>query len=503
MVTNLKALLVVLVLAITMFTVAKPICLRYMQEGDFIRRRNVWLALTTVAFASPSFWIYVLVAVPLIIWAARKDNNPVALYLLLLHVIPPVSMELPPPLINKLFELDNYRILALTILMPMAWRLLHTKDKRAFGNNKMADCFMLAFVFVQLVAYIPYEDVTNTLRRAVLLVMDFVVLFYVVSRCFRDREALIEAIAAFTLALAILAPIAVFESQRGWLLYQGLGAAWGVSFDDVYLLRGDSLRAQVSAGHSLLLGYLFSMAFGFWLFLSSPLKSIWQRLLGSLGIWMALIAAYSRAPWLVAALVFLCYQALNPNGLMKLAKTLLVLVPVAGVLLISPAGKTIVDNLPFIGSVDASNVDYRQQLAESSWERIKEYPLFGDAFFMTHLEHLRQGQGIIDLVNVYATVAMETGVVGLLLFLGPFLIGVAKVWRSLGEAPTNAIDHSRLGACLLACMVGTAFFMATCSFYLGLSRAYYVLAGFAMAYAHLNVRTITMSTNTYLTRQIA
>ena len=55
MLTNLKALVVVLVLAVVAFHFARPLCLRYMTAESLDRRRNVWLALTIVGFVSPTF----------------------------------------------------------------------------------------------------------------------------------------------------------------------------------------------------------------------------------------------------------------------------------------------------------------------------------------------------------------------------------------------------------------------------------------------------------------
>ncbi|MEJ0005660.1 MAG: hypothetical protein WDM77_04565 [Steroidobacteraceae bacterium] len=118
-----KALVIVLVIGAVVFWWLKPILLRFTAEADFVRRRNLWLILTCLGFLSPSIWLYILVAVPLLLWAGRRDSNPVALYLVLLHVIPPLSFLIPFPGITYLFEISNYRLLALCILIPTLWRL--------------------------------------------------------------------------------------------------------------------------------------------------------------------------------------------------------------------------------------------------------------------------------------------------------------------------------------------------------------------------------------------
>lgn len=495
--TNLKALLVVMAMAIAVFYIAKPICLRFMSDTDFLRRRNVWIALTVTAFLSPSFWLYALIALPLMYWAGRKDANPVALYVLLLHVIPPYGMDLPAVLINELFELNNYRILALSILLPSAWGLFVQKNKSLLGEYKKIDRFLLSYFGLQLVLLMPYENITNTFRRGFLMFLDVLILVYVVSRTCNEKKRIDEVLVSFCLACAISVPIAAFESQKVWLLYTGLASEWSIVNRGTYLMRDGMLRAQVSAGHSLSLGYLLAVAFGIWLYISTYIKSGHQRIMGHCFYWIGLISALSRAPWLTAVLSFLVFTVLNRNGWIKVTRIILMSLPVVAALLISPIGPKIVDKLPFVGSVDADNVEYRQRLAESSWQQIKSHPVFGDPFFMKNLENMRQGEGIIDLVNVYASIAMLYGLVGLVLFLAPFLIGLTSAVSTLRRSIQKDTELALLGAGIIACMIGTAFFMATGSFYGALPKIYYLLIGLSAAYGQLKQSEANRNTNHY------
>lgn len=120
---NPKEMIVALVIGAVIFRFAKPIALQFSTEADFLRRRNLWFGLTTIAFLSPSFWLYALVAFPILWWAGRKDTNPVALYLMLLHVIPPLPVSIPVVGIHALFDVDNYRLLSFSVLVPAALRL--------------------------------------------------------------------------------------------------------------------------------------------------------------------------------------------------------------------------------------------------------------------------------------------------------------------------------------------------------------------------------------------
>ena len=506
-------MIVVLAAAMAVFHFAKPICLRFTAEDDFAGRRNVWFALTFVAFMSPSFWLFVVVAMPVLAWSAHKDTNPVAFYLLVMHLISPnVVFDLPVVAVNRLFELDLYRILAVVALVPAAFRLMRSparpgSERPIWSTPALevlvpatpqltrspaqprpdrllrTDVLIVGYGVLLLVLSMPYESETNTTRRAFLFVVDVLVVYFVVSRTCTSRRAISDALASLCLAAAIFAPLAVIETLKGWLLYLPIAEKWGASAAWDWLLRGGRLRAQVSVGHSLALGYLLAIALGFWLYLSSRVQSKPLAILGVVWIWAGLLAAYARAPWLVAAAIFFAYLALGPNGTARVSGALLASALAAGAILALPIGERILDNLPFVGTVDAENIAFRQQLAAKSWGLIQENPFFGDPLVMLRLESLRNAQDTIDLVNSYAAVAMFHGLVGLCLFLAPFLVGMWNSRRVMKQ--TTDPDLSLLGAALIACMFGTLLMMATGSFGTILAKMFYVLAGIAAGYTQV------------------
>lgn len=486
MLTNLKALIVVLAIAIAVFIVAKPLCLRFMAEDDFTRRRNVWFVLTLTAFISPSFWVYVLVAMPLLAWSARKDSNPVALYVLVMCVIPPIRIDIPAVIVHEFFQLSNFRVLAFAVLIPTAWRLMRSTDKTTLT---LMDKLILAYVGLVLILLIPYESFTNTLRRGFLLSIDVLVLYFVVSRTCTGRRAIAEAMASFCMAAAVFAPLALFESLKRWILYGGIAAMWGTPIEFDYLFRDNILRAQVTAGQAIRLGYLMAIAFGFWLYLRSRVQSTPRSTYVTTAVaswmWLGLLAAYSRGPWLVAAVIFFAFLAIGPGGSGRLFKGLAITGLVSGLILVSPIGEHVINNLPFIGKVGAANVAYRQHLAEAAWQLIKRNPFFGSPYVLLYLEHLRQGQGIIDIVNTYAAIGMYYGLVGLGLFLGPVLVGMWNVWQLVRSSAGSDPDLSLLGVIIIACMVGTLLMFGVGGFNPIIQRVFYLLVGFTAAYSRV------------------
>src|SRR6185295_7311928 len=109
----------------------------------------------------------------------------------------------------------------------------------------------------------------------------------------------------------------------------------------------------------------------------------------------------------------------------------------------------------------------------------------GNPFVLTQMEELRQGQGIIDLVNSYASVALLYGLGGLFLFAGTFLTATLSAYRMARRWAEYDPDTSGLGAALVACMFGTLLMMATGSFGNGLAWTAWILAGLCAGYGAL------------------
>lgn len=491
---RLKELIYVLIIAVIVFRLAKPIALQFSSQSDFARRRTIWLLLTIAAFLSPNFWLFVLIAAPLLYWGGNKDSSPVAFYLVLLTVIPPVDFSIPVVGINWLFDLNIYRLLAFCVLIPAAMRL----RRRQTGNGAESqfgkmDLLLLGFLALQVLLFVPPDipghapepdSVTNMLRRAFLAIVDVYVVYYVVSRSCLTRAAIAETLAGYCLCCALSAAIGIFEAARSWLLYADIARDWtGNPGWGFYLMRAGALRAMAATGHPLALGFMLAIAFGFWLYLRTRIQSRTARIAGTSLFWGGLLAAYSRGPWLGAIVVYLSFVLLRPSAFTRLFRVGAYLGILFGALLLSPLGDRITSVLPFTGgTVDASNVLYRERLMTRSWELITDNPLFGDQLAYLKLSDLRQGQGIIDFVNTYAAVAVFYGFVGLSLFVSFILLALFRAWRARARILTLDSDLGLLGAALVASMIGTLMLLAVNSLAGCTEKTLYLLVGLAIGY---------------------
>jgi O-antigen ligase len=99
------------------------------------------------------------------------------------------------------------------------------------------------------------------------------------------------------------------------------------------------------------------------------------------------------------------------------------------------------------------------------------------------MQQLRQGQGIIDIVNTYLEVALASGLVGLSLFCGFFLVVLVELFAAMRRAGDRDGELYALGQTLFCALLGIlAMIFATSSIAL-IPVVYWSIAGLAQAYA--------------------
>lgn len=458
-----KELIVVIGISVAVFYFARPIATLFMTQQDFGRRRNVWYALTCAAFLSPSFWVCALIATIVLSYAAKKDSNSAALYVLVLHAIPPSTLPVPMIGMSSLFDLDINLLLSFCLLAPTAWRLARTPDVR-FRRLRAFDILLASYGFLTSILYVRLQDqsgrlfeitFTDCLRRAFVFFFAIYLPYYVISRSVVKKPALVEVLASFCLSGVLMATIAMFESVRHWLLYPDILRAWNIGGGTNYLLRGDSLRAMASSGHPLSLGYLLAIAFGFWLCLQNSVGPR-RRIFVSALLWLGLIASYSRGPWVGAIAIYFAFALLKPGRIRSLVRAVALSVSVLAAISISPLADKIIRVIPFLGgTIDSGNIVYRQRLFDRSWQIIEQSPMFGDQGALLKMQDLRQGEGIIDMVNTYLQILLDNGFVGLILFLAFISLAAFQAFVLTNRLAKSDPDTSQLGASLVACTVGT------------------------------------------------
>jgi hypothetical protein len=239
------------------------------------------------------------------------------------------------------------------------------------------------------------------------------------------------------------------------------------------------------------MGFLLAFGFGLGLFLTARLKSMTVTIAFSALMWAGMIAAHARAPWIAAVVIFFVYLMLGPNGLARFSKAFFASAILAALVLASPIGGRIIDNLPFVGKVGAENVEYRQELAKQSWEQIKQNPIAGNPFVLKNLESLRQGEGIIDLLNAYTNIAMYYGLPALFLYLGPYLLCLWYALRTSRKWAPIDPEMTAMGAITVACVFGFLWAMGAGGFGPYPTNFSIVVIGLSVVYARLEQPKVT------------
>ena len=485
---HLRALIIILVLATTFFAFARYPASAITEVENFTRRRNLWLGLTLAVFLAHNFWIYVIIAILLLLYSNRRESNPPALFFSILLVLPMAIVQIPGMgMINYIFDLSHARILSLFILLPAFFTLLWQVDTAAFGRTG-PDKLLAAYLLLTSILLLREDNITNTMRQIFYLFIDVFLPYFVISRSLKNLQSFRDALLSLVLAIIVLAPLAVFESVKHWLLYSSLTEALGLEEGmTTYLGRDGLLRAITTAGQPIALGYLMAVGMGLYLFLQSAIKQKFVRRLGMVLLIVGLIAPVSRGPWVGAAVLIVVFIATGPyvvRRLMSLALAAILALPLIAML---PGGERVINLLPFIGTTEKGGIDYRERLITNSMIVIQRNPWFGSDDFLNtpEMEVMRQGEGIIDIVNTYISIALKAGLVGLGLFIGFFVMTLWGICRAMRSIPDKDSEEYLLGRALLATLLAILTIITTVSSITIIPIGYWSVAGLGVAYAQM------------------
>lgn len=490
--SHLKALAVIIVLAAIVFTIAKaPACALATSAGDFERRRNLWFAITLTAFLAHNFWIYIVVTGALLALAAQHEENKLAMYFSLLFAVPMIQDQIPGlGIVQHLFTIHYARLLALVVLLPAFLHLRRQPDVEPFGRPA-CDKLLAGYLILQFLLILSASTFTNSLRIGFFYAFTDVFLpYYVASRALRNLQGFRDAIMAFAVGAMVLAAIGIFELLVHWLLYAALDDALGRPWAyGRYLEREVGLlRAQGTAGQPIPFGFAMAVAFGLFLFVK---RSVSQSMYWRLGLALlvgGLVVSISRGPWVGAAVMFLIVVATSPDAGRRVVTLGLLGMVAFPLLLATPAGEKMLQYLPFVGTVENKNIDFRQRLIEIAVGVILENPLFGafNYVYSPAFQELKHGSaGFVDIVNTYVGVGLASGLVGLSLFTGFFALVAIGIFRSMRNLADRNSEQYLLGQALFATLAGILLIIFTTSSITIIPLIYWSVAGMGIAYVRL------------------
>jgi O-antigen ligase len=150
-------------------------------------------------------------------------------------------------------------------------------------------------------------------------------------------------------------------------------------------------------------------------------------------------------------------------------------------------GEKIIDLLPWVGGAADDTVTYRQQLLKISIYVIFQNPFFGafDFMYSPAMQELKQGQGIIDIVNTYVGVALRSGLIGLSLFLGFFIVVAVGIFKGMKNLDDTNSELYILGQVLFSTLIGILVIIFTVSSVSVIPVIYWSVAGISVAYVRM------------------
>jgi len=435
-------------------------------NADFVRRRNLWLLITSVAFLSSNFWVYAVLCVIVAARAARAETNRLALFVGLVFAVPPLTRVLPGfgP-IEYILPFNHERLLNYAILCPYAISLFKNRHSRPRGP-RAPDVLVGMYILYLIISCGYQQPLQATIRQAFNLVTDIGVVYYVASRSLKSVKDYREVVTAFVFGMSIVALVALLETTKSWLVYESLNLPFGAR-GSAYHTRGDLglIRAKGSLGHPIVLSFACAVTLMLVQSISSYISTNARRLMLMGLIFGGMLVSFSRGPWVGAFAGMLYLLSSGPGKGRRLGSTLVVSAVLVGMLALTPFGRDIFKMLPLVGDADTGSVLYRQQLWNVSIVVLQQNLWFGDMHFLQNplMEVMRQGEGIIDMVNSYLQIGLGYGIFG----VGLFLASAALCWKCARPRADpwdpDAAEARRMSTALRAVIVVTLVTIGTVS----------------------------------------
>jgi O-antigen ligase len=465
-------------------------------KPDFLTKKQlkswltVWLGVLVIAFASPNIWLmYFLLFILFHYYIPSAPESRVIYFLLIACTLPMVPIEIPGAFGIRYFIRISYPLfLIIAILLPL---LLFSKSP---GNKQHSITDKFIVFYILTISILSFRDttITNGIRACVNIALNIYVPYFAISRYIQTAQQLKTALTALLFGLIPLALIGIFEALKHWHVFDALSRSMtNKPHKKQYEVRAGLLRASTLFFGPLIYGYAMVIGNGLVMLLRPFIGEKYFKVTLSMFL-AALLVSVARGAWIGFAVLFIAYVWTGRAAISRLFMIGLSALAMLPILSLSTFGNKILDLLPIIGTTNSSTIDYRERLLENASIVISKSPWFGSTNFLEtpEMESMRQGQGIIDLVNTYIQVALNAGYVGLFLFLAIFIGLLIRCYRIIKRLPSEEIDMIHMGRALFAILSGMLFIIFTTSSIDYVPIFYWIFAGIIAAYLNIANQTI-------------
>ena len=420
---------------------------------------NVTGFLLTGFLPAPYAVFFVVVMLSILALAPVEPVARIAMFAFLCPLMPTLDFDLQigVPIIWMTWS----RLLTIIILLPLLVGAFSRKPPFHYSLDK----FVWAFFLLNAILAFRDTSFTNGLRGITYLSIDILAPYFVLTRYLNSFADIRKVLFALLGALVFAGLVNVFESVRTWHVYEQL----------IYNINGARFTSLFRLGLLRATGPFdipsrsaFALATGLGLcWALAPYISKRKLLFGIVAILAAgIFFTFSRGNWFGAVIIGGCFLfTANRKQFFKLGAALAV-----AFMLVSTTqfADDVYNLLPFVGSDEgeaAGTVGYREELLNTSIQVANENPWFGSNTFHEHpdMNALRQSSGLLDLVNHYVIVLLNTGYTGLTLFVAIFLSTLLTLRRALRDSAGKPADQRNMCRAILFTLVGLLVAITTTS----------------------------------------
>jgi hypothetical protein len=498
MALHFKALIYILICAAPAFYLARAIASHANMRREFSAWRNIWFLVTVTEFLIGNFFVFAAFIGVICIYSIYSRVFPCALYFLLLFAVPSVVVTTGFGDIETLIPFTNARVISFALLLPalFAFGGFSKWARRTFSlPDYLVICYALLTIALDARGA---TSATQVLRFTVLQTLDILIPYFAMSRLATDVTSFREVFLAIVVTILPLSLVAVLETLKSWHLYESIGDAWTFSTREfgTYYQRGGILRATATAGQPIIFGFISMVAIGCAIAVRNTVRPRLHVDIALAMVAVGLLTTLSRGPLVGTVVLLLVYSATGPKATGNISKLIVGGILVIFLFSLTPVGNSLLDFLPLVGSGSPETLTYRQRLLENSFPVIERNLWFGSTDYLQspEMRDLVQGEGIVDIVNSYLRVALNTGVIGLTLFVSIFLSILLRLRRVMNSDRSHNPEFNVYLRTIAAILAGMLITIGTVSSVGFIPYVYWAVAGLAVALVRIAYKERTTST---------
>lgn len=487
MLGQIKSLVIILVANFASYKLLSDISLNFISRSEIRKWFYICVTMYVVAFVAISYWLFNFIIV--VYFLSKVPNNKrLIYYCLLLPLLPYLRTSIPGfGGGGHLMYITYPRIISLSLLVPL---FFSGRNKKSIFSNSIDKYVVL---YLLMASFLEFRDVTFTagLRTALYFFIDYFIPYFAVTRFITNVKDFYLICFSLFFPFVAISILSVYEYLSSWHLLADLESIFGIKKSiSGYKRREGMLRATFSFQGSIILGYMLMVAIGLFSIVSGNIAKNKKVYLVIAVLVLGLISSLSRGPWVGAIFLAIVFFITGKNKIKLIQKFVFAVLLIGPIIFLLPAGEKIINMIPFLdNSSDSahSTIDYRMKLFENSMIVINRHPFFGSTNYMNtkEMEELRQGEGIIDIVNSYLRIALNYGYCGLAAFLLLYLTLVFRLFSIIRKSRNRNEAFIVNARGLLATILAIMLVIGTVSSIGRVPIMYFIFAGLVASYCEL------------------